>query len=93
MTNRVLARILLFAVVVVGCSRKRNQDTNVDLETKFEAMMAGVTLVGHSTCLNQEGVFGEDRYVIEKVSKLTGDTWLLHARLQYSSHDILCRYQ
>ena len=48
----------------------------------------GATLVGHSTRLNKEGIFGEERYVIDKVSKLAGDTWLFHARLQHNSHDI-----
>jgi len=50
--------------------------------------MSGVTLVGHSAGPNQEGLSGEEKYVIEKVAHLTGDTWLLQARLQYGSHDI-----
>jgi hypothetical protein len=82
------AKILLSGLLVAACSRKPNADNHADLETKFAAMMAGVTLVGHSTLSNGEGVSGEERYVIDKVSKLAGDTWLLHARIQYSSHDI-----
>ena len=39
--------------------------------------MSGVTLVGHSTRLNQEGLFGEEKYVIDSVSKLAGETWLI----------------
>jgi hypothetical protein len=51
-------------------------------------MMSGATLVGHSTRTNKEGIFGEERYVIDKVSKVAGDTWLLQARIHYGSHDI-----
>jgi hypothetical protein len=83
MTNRVLARILLTALVGVGCCRKPNADAILGLETRFQAMMSGVTLVGHSTLSNGEGVSGEERYVIDKVSKPAGDTWLLHTRIQY----------
>lgn len=50
--------------------------------------MAGATLVGRSTSSNREGLGGEERYRIDKVSKLVGDTWLIQARLQYGSHDI-----
>ena len=88
MTNPVLAKMLLPTLLVVGCTRKPNSNVNVDLERRFQTMMSGVTLVGHSTSLNQEGISSEERYVIDNVSKLTGDTWLLHARLQYNSHDI-----
>jgi hypothetical protein len=51
-------------------------------------MMSGATLVGRSTRLNDDQIIGTEKYVIEKVSKLTGETWLLHARIQYGSHDI-----
>ena len=30
----------------------------------------------------------EEKYVIEKVSKLTGETWLIQSRLQYGGRDI-----
>jgi hypothetical protein len=88
MKNRMLATMLVPIFLGVGCARKPRADTNVDLETKFQLMMSAITLVGHSTLLNQEGVSGEERYVIDNVSKLAGDTWLLHTRLQYGSHDI-----
>ena len=52
-------------------------------EQKFQEMMSGVVLVGRSTMLNKEGMSGEERYTIDKVSKLTGDTWLFQTRLKY----------
>ena len=51
-------------------------------------MMKGVTLVGRSTRLNNDQVIGSEKYVIEKVTRLTGETWLFQARLQYGSRDI-----
>jgi len=51
-------------------------------------MMTGVTLVGHSTRFDQEGVSGEERYAIDKVSKLAGETWMFQTRLKYGSHEI-----
>jgi hypothetical protein len=79
---------LLSALLIAGCTRKPTVDANVDLEKRFQAMMSGVTLVGHSASQNQEGVSTEERYVIEKVSKLAGDTWLFEASMKYGSHDI-----
>lgn len=58
------------------------------MEKQFSEMMTGVTLVGQSTRLNREGVGGTEKYVIEKVSKITGETWLIHSRLQYGSTDV-----
>jgi hypothetical protein len=76
--------ILLFA----GCSRKPGTDLQVGLEQRFQQMMSGVTLVGHSSGVKNESNAAEERYVIEKVTKLQGDTWLLHTRLQFGSHNM-----
>jgi hypothetical protein len=72
--------------LVAGCSRKVSTDT--DLEKNFEQMMSGVTMVGHSTRTNHDGVSAEERYRIEKVSKVTGDTWLFQAHMKFGSHDV-----
>ena len=50
--------------------------------------MSGVALVGRSTRLNREGLSGEEQYLIDKVSKLTGDTWLFQTRLKYGEREI-----
>ncbi len=50
--------------------------------------MNGATLVGRSTRTNSDKVYGEEKYVIESVSKLTGETWLFRTRMQYGGHDI-----
>lgn len=79
-----MAALLLAA----GCSRKPGADSAAENEKKFQEMMTGVTLVGHSTRANKAGVGGEERYVIDKVSKLAGDTWVIQARIKYGSHDL-----
>jgi hypothetical protein len=82
-----LAICSIFIAALAGCAKKppTSQD---ELDRKFQEMMKGVTLVGRSTRLNDEKVIGEEKYVIEKVSKLTGETWLFQARMQYGGHDI-----
>jgi hypothetical protein len=80
---------MLFVLLTASCTHKPAVvDAKADLEKRFEATMSGVTLVGHSASPGREGVSAEERYVIEKVTKLAGDTWLFEARLQYGGHDI-----
>jgi hypothetical protein len=76
----------LLLLLAAGCAKK---DTSAaDLEKKFQDSMSGATLVGYSTRLDKPGVSGEERYVIEKVSKMTGDVWLFRARMRFGSHDL-----
>ena len=58
------------------------------MEKQFSQMMTGVTLDGHSTRLNKDGIAGDEKYAIDKVSKITGETWLIQARIQYGSHEV-----
>ncbi len=87
--NERIAIGMLFVLLTASCTHKPAVvDAKADLERRFEAMMSGVTLVGHSASPGREGASAEERYVIEKVTKLAGDTWLFEARLQYGGHDI-----
>ena len=72
---------MMFALISAGCANKpaSSQET---LDHKFEEMMKGVTLVGRSSSLSSDRISGEERYVIDGLSKLAGDTWLLRTRLQ-----------
>ena len=85
--RQLVAVLFMLALAAGGCSKKSSAAQD-ELDKQFEQMMTGVTLAGRSTRLNREGVVGEEKFVIEKVSKLTGETWLLHARLQYGSRDL-----
>jgi len=76
-----LLLLMLAALLFAGCGQKpvTAQDT---LDAKFEEMMKGVTLVGRSSRLDNDKISGEEKYVIEGVSKMAGDTWLLRTRMQ-----------
>ena len=76
----------LLLLLAAGCAKK--DPSSADLEKKFQDAMSGVTLVGYSTRLDRPGTSGEERYVIEKVSRMTGDVWLFRARMKFGSHDL-----
>src|SRR4051812_49379677 len=64
-----------------------------ELDKQFEKTMTGSTLVGHFTVEGRGGAGqgrqpGEDRYHINKVTKMTGDYWLFAARVQYGKKDV-----
>lgn len=88
-------RILLWLGAVLGVvalvfviTRQRSDVTLEQLDRQFEQMMNGVTLVGHSTTVGREKLSGEERYVIEGVTRLTGDTWLVRSRFAYGSRNV-----
>ena len=62
-----------------------------ELDKQFEKTMSGATMVGRFT---MEGRGGggrepkEDRYQINKVTKMKGDYWLFSARVQYGNKDV-----
>jgi hypothetical protein len=49
--------------------------------------LSGATLEGQFTVTGKPDRH-EERYRIEKVSKLGGDTWLFQAQIQYGSHNV-----
>jgi hypothetical protein len=61
-----------------------------ELDKQFEKTMSGATMVGRFT---MEGRGNgrepkEDRYQINKVTKMKGDYWLFTARVQYGNKDV-----
>jgi hypothetical protein len=86
--NRTIpSTLLLLAAAVSGCGSKvaTTQDA---LDKKFQEMMNGASLVGRSSRLNSDKISTEEKYVIEGVTKLTGETWLFRARFQYGERDL-----
>lgn len=83
-----LLAVLGVAAVVFFITRQRSDVTLEQLDRQFEQMMNGVTLVGQSATAGREGLSGEERYVIEGVTRLTGDTWLVRSRFKYGERDI-----
>jgi len=78
---------LLLLLLFARCS-KPVPVSESQRQQEFHEMMSGVVLVGRSTMLNKEGLSGEEQYRIDKVSKLTGDTWLFQTRLKYHEREI-----
>jgi hypothetical protein len=84
----ILIIVLLIALAAWWALRPRPTATQEELEARFQETMRGATLVGRSTRLNDDKVIGEERYLIESVTRLTGETWLFQSRLQYGSRNI-----
>ena len=62
-----------------------------ELDKQFEKTMSGATLIGRFT-LEGRGDRGreprEERYHINKVTKMQGDYWMFVARVQYGTKDV-----
>jgi hypothetical protein len=58
-----------------------------ELENQFQESMTGVVLQGHFTLNGREGL-REETYTVEKITKMAGDIWLFHARIQYGGKDV-----
>ena len=62
-----------------------------ELEAKFKATMTKATMAGR-WCSVKDGKMGpekEDKYSIVGVSKVSGDAWIIQARIQYNQKDII----
>jgi len=80
--------VLGVAVLVFAFARQRTSATVEELDAQFEQMMTGTTLVGRSTTVGRDTLSSEERYIIEGVTRVAGDTWLVRSRFQYASRDI-----
>ena len=50
--------------------------------------MDGTTLQGNMKGLNKDEISKGEKFVIEKVNKVAGETWLFQMRFQYGAHDV-----
>jgi hypothetical protein len=80
--------VVFVALVTEGCGNRQAESNDSDRDQQFEQMMSQVTLIGRSTSWKREGLSGEERYTIDKVSKLAGDTWLFQTRIRYGNRDV-----
>jgi hypothetical protein len=73
--------VWLMVLLLAGCGSKvvtpREQ-----LEKELATMLTGAALVGQSTTWKKPGLSGEERYAIDGMTKLAGDTWLLRTRMK-----------
>ncbi len=56
-------------------------------EKRFQEALDNVALVGYFT-QGDRAELHEDRYVIERVSKVQDDVWKFEARIQYNKQDV-----
>jgi hypothetical protein len=81
---------LVTMLALAGCTREPppGAEARAERERAFEEMMTNVSLVGQSTSFDREGIVGKEEYVIEKVSRIAGDRWLLHTTMKLGSGDV-----
>ena len=84
--ERLLLRIFIL-LSLTGCAKKPVTPQD-ELDKKFEERMKGVALIGRSSRQSSDKISSEEKYLIEGVSKLTGETWLFRSRFQYAGKDI-----
>ena len=84
-----MTRALIFILLVLlpGCGRKPTSAEAAALEKQFEESLSGATLVGRFT-MGENNTLREEKYTIEKVSKIKDGLFLFRARLQYGKRDI-----
>ncbi len=83
-----LTTIILVGCLLTGCGSEEGAENEQEkLEREFQESMTGVVLEGHFTLDGKEGL-NEERYEIEKVSRMPGGFWVFHARIQYGDKDV-----
>jgi hypothetical protein len=80
--------LLAASLALASCAAEPESTNPADRDRAFEAMMANATLVGQSTSFGREGISGKEEYVIEKVSKVSGDRWLFHTTMKLASREL-----
>jgi hypothetical protein len=83
-----MSLVSLVALASIACSRDEAPPSEAERDRVFEEMMTNVSLVGHSTSFDREGITGEEEYAIEKASRIAGDRWLFQARLKIGSREV-----
>jgi hypothetical protein len=83
-----LVAMLGTAALVLLYTRPRAEASQVEQDRQFEHMMTGVTLVGRSTTVGRDNLSSEERYMIESVTRVTGDAWLVQSRFQYETRNV-----
>src|ERR1700676_2027866 len=74
-------------LLVAGALAQESQPTLNPLEKDFEQSMSGVTLSGHFTRQGGAGL-SDDKYNIDKVTKVKDDLWRCDTRIQYGGNDV-----
>ena len=78
--------IFLFVASMLMAQEAVTPVTLTASEKQFQEAMTNVTLTGFFT-VGDSGETHEDRYTVEKISKVGDDLWNFDARIQYNKQD------
>lgn len=85
---KVLHLIYPLAIVVLAPAQDTPSAPDLTaLEKQFQESLSNVALTGYFT-QGDSAQLHDDRYVIEKVSKVKEDLWKFEARIQYNKKDV-----
>ena len=84
----VIAAIVIAALAIYALTRGSAPRSEVERNRAFTESMSGVVLVGYSTRLNREGLSGEERYYIDSVTHVAGDTWMFKTRMKRNGREL-----
>jgi len=83
------AWLFLAAGSLTAADPQKKEQGLKEKEERFQKMLSGATLIGRYTVIGKDGAQAkDDRYQLEKVSKVGGDIWLFTARIQYGDNDV-----
>ena len=77
---------MLFLCLLAAAAFAQEPQLNAD-EKRFQESMANVTLVGYFTS-GDKAELKEDKYTIDRVTKVKDDLWKFEARIQYNKKDV-----
>jgi hypothetical protein len=89
--SRLVAQVPAPAAAPAGEQVAPAADAQITAEqiTKLEKMLSGATLVGQFTVNGRgESKMSPERYELSSVKHMTGDMWLVTARIKYGDHDV-----
>ena len=77
----------VFCILIVAGSLAAQTVELTPLEKEFQDAMSGVLFEGQSTRDGKPGV-SDDKYVIDKVVKQSGDAWTFYARISMKGQNV-----
>ena len=87
-----MAAVLLPLLLGSSCSDRLEESetpfAHQSLEEKFQQSMSEVVLEGFFKTSQSDSPIVPEKYSVSKVSKLAGDYWIFHSRIQYGNHDV-----
>jgi len=82
-------RLVFFLITAVFAMAQETAPPPIELnaaEKQFQEALNNVTLIGFFT-QGDTAELHDDKYVIERVTKVKEDTWKFEARIQYNKKD------